>query len=233
MEAALREALLKGYERYRRTLYLGISEDPFDEEYFSNFDVGLDLEEEGYRVLASKIIVDEVESEDHQIAIAEVMQVADDAQVGDTVVLDVTPEKEDFGRMAAATTKQVLAQKLRDQQRRMIQEEFADLEDPVLTARVIRFERQSVIMAVSSGLGRPEVEAELPRRDQLSSDRDFETFRGFPVEVHHRDKDDSEQRLEGLLLERDADTLQINIRGRIKRIARDCVIGVRLTSPGS
>ena len=69
--------------------------------------------------------------------------------------------------------------------------------------------------------------------DQLSSDRDFETFRGFPVEVHHRDKDDSEQRLEGLLLERDADTLQINIRGRIKRIPRDCVIGVRLTSPGS
>ena len=139
VEAALREALLKGYERYRRTLYLGISEDPFEEDYFSNFDVGLDLEEEGYRVLASKIIVEEVESEDHQIALAEVQQVADDAQVGDTVVLDVTPEKDDFGRMAAATTKQVLAQKLRDQQRRMIQEEFADLEDPVLTARVIRF----------------------------------------------------------------------------------------------
>ena len=48
------------------------------------------------------------------------------------------------------------------QQRKMIQEEFADLEDPVLTARVIRFERQSVIMGVSSGIGRPEVEAELP-----------------------------------------------------------------------
>ena len=72
VEAALREALLKGYERYRRTLYLGIGEDPFDEEYFSNFDVALDLEEEGYRVLASKIIVEEVESEDHQIALAEV-----------------------------------------------------------------------------------------------------------------------------------------------------------------
>ncbi|NDG75794.1 MAG: transcription elongation factor NusA [Synechococcaceae bacterium WB8_1B_136] len=164
VESALREALLKGYERYRRTLYLGISEDPFEEDYFSNFDVALDVEEEGYRVLASKIIVEEVESEDHQIAIDEVRQVAEDAQIGDTVVLDVTPEKDDFGRMAAATTKQVLAQKLRDQQRRMIQEEFADLEDPVLTARVIRFERQSVIMAVSSGLGRPEVEAELPRR---------------------------------------------------------------------
>ena len=74
VEAALREALLKGYERYRRTLYLGISEDPFDEEYFSNFDVGLDLEEEGFRVLASKIIVEEVESEDHQIALEEVQR---------------------------------------------------------------------------------------------------------------------------------------------------------------
>ena len=81
VEAALREALLKGYERYRRTLYIGISEDPFEEDYFSNFDVGLDLEEEGYRVLASKIIVDEVESEDHQIALAEVMQVAEELQL--------------------------------------------------------------------------------------------------------------------------------------------------------
>ena len=63
--------------------------------------------------------------------------------------------------MAASTTKQVLAQKLRDQQEND-PEEFADLEDPVLTARVIRFERQSVIMGVGSGIGRPEV-AELPK----------------------------------------------------------------------
>ena len=185
VEVALREALLKGYEKYRKTFYIGVNEDPFDEEYFSNFDVGLDLDEEGYRILSSKIIVDEVESEDHQISLGEVKQVADDAQIGDTVVLDVTPEKEDFGRMAASTTKQVLAQKLRDQQRKMIQEEFADLEDPVLTARVIRFERQSVIMGVSSGIGRPEVEAELPKRDQLPNDnyRANATFKVFLKEV--------------------------------------------------
>ncbi len=178
VELALREALLKGYEKYRKTFYIGVNQDPFDEEYFSNFDVGLDLDEEGYRILSSKIIVEEVESEDHQISLVEVKQVADDAQIGDTVVLDVTPEKEDFGRMAAS-------QKLRDQQRKMIQEEFADLEDPVLTARVIRFERQSVIMGVSSGIGRPEVEAELPKRDQLPNDnyRANATFKVFLKEV--------------------------------------------------
>jgi ribosome maturation factor RimP len=69
--------------------------------------------------------------------------------------------------------------------------------------------------------------------ETLSSERDFQTFRGFPVEVVHRDRDDTEQRLEGLLLERDEDTLQINIRGRIKRLPRDHVLSVRLTSPGS
>ena len=162
--------LLKGYEKYRRTHLLGSGEDPFEGDYFANFDVSLNLDEEGFQVLASKIIVDQVESDDHQIALVDVQQVAEDAQIGDTVVLDVTPEREDFGRMAATQTKQTLAQRLRDHQRHMIQEEFADLEDPVLTARVLRFERQSVIMAVSSGLGRPEVEAELPRRDQLPND---------------------------------------------------------------
>ena len=69
--------------------------------------------------------------------------------------------------------------------------------------------------------------------EQLTSDREFRTFRGFPIEVIHRDKNDSEQRLEGLLLERDDDALQINIRGRIKSIPRERVIGVRLTTPSA
>ena len=45
--------MLKGYEKYRKTFYIGVNQDPFDEEYFSNFDVGLDLDEEGYRILSS------------------------------------------------------------------------------------------------------------------------------------------------------------------------------------
>ena len=182
VEAALKEALLKGYERYRRTQHMGTH---FEEDYFENFEVELDVDGEGFRVLATKSIVEEVASTDHQIALKEVQEVAPEAQLGDTVVLDVTPEKDDFGRMAAIQTKQVLAQKLRDHQRRLIQEEFQDLEDPVLAAKVLRFERQSVILAVSIGFGRPEVEAELPRREQLPNDnyRANSTFKVFLKEV--------------------------------------------------
>jgi transcription termination/antitermination protein NusA len=183
VEAALKEALLKGYERYRRTQHMGSTH--FDEEYFDNFEVELDLDNEGFRVLATKSIVEAVSSVDHQIALHEVQEVAPEAQLGDTVVLDVTPEKDDFGRMAAIQTKQVLAQKLRDHQRRLIQEEFQDLDDPVLNAKVLRFERQSVILAVSSGFGRPEVEAELPRREQLPNDnyRANSTFKVYLKDV--------------------------------------------------
>lgn len=168
VQAALREALLKGYERYRRAQKMDGSH--FSDDYFDNFEVELDVEQEGFRVLSTKTIVEEVTNLDHQIALQEVQEVAAEAQLGDTVFLDVTPEQRDFGRMAAIQTKQVLAQKLRDQQRKMIQEEFKDLESTVLQARVVRFERQSVILSLSSGFGQPEVEAELPKREQLPND---------------------------------------------------------------
>ncbi|MFN9176642.1 MAG: transcription termination factor NusA [Synechocystis sp.] len=167
VEDALKEALLKGYERYRRSQLMGHQ---FPEEYFSNFEVELDTEEQGFRVLSTKRIVEAVENTDQQISLNEVLEVASEAQLGDEVVLDVTPEQQEFGRMAAIQTKQVLLQKLRDQQRKIIQEEFQDLEGSVLNARALRFERQSVIVAVQSSFGQPEVEAELPKREQLPND---------------------------------------------------------------
>lgn len=168
VQQALREALLKGYERYRRAQRL--DRHHFEDEYFDNFEVDLDIDEEGFRVLSTKTIVEEVSNSDHQISLKEVQEVASEAQLGDSVVLDVTPDQGEFGRMAAIQTKQVLSQKLRDQQRKLIQEEFAELEGTVLNARVLRFERQSVIMALSSGFSQPEVEAELPKREQLPND---------------------------------------------------------------
>ncbi|MBD2624278.1 transcription termination factor NusA [Microcystis flos-aquae FACHB-1344] len=169
VQEALREALLKGYERYRRAQSLEKAAQ-FHEDYFNNFDVELDVEEEGFRILSTKTIVEEVTNPDHHIGLKEVQEVADEAQLGDEVVLDVTPDQKEFGRMAAIQTKQVLLQKLRDNQRKMIQEEFQELEGTVLQARVVRFERQAAIVMVQSTYGQPEVEAELPKREQLPND---------------------------------------------------------------
>jgi transcription termination/antitermination protein NusA len=182
VQEALSEALMKGYERFRRTQQLNMH---FEEEYFDAFEVELDLQEEGFRVLATKTIVDDVENTDQQISLIEVQEVAPEAQLGEEVVVDVTPDQSEFGRMAAIQTKQVLAQKLRDQQRRLVQEEFQELENTILQARVLRFERQSVIMAVQSGFGQPDVEAELLKKDQLPNDnyRANATFRVYLKKV--------------------------------------------------
>lgn len=169
VQEALREALLKGYERYRRS-QVSNSRHEFTEDYFNNFEVELDIEQEGFRVLSTKNIVNDVSNKDHEISLEQVQEVEEEAQLGDEVILDVTPEQSDFGRMAAIQTKQVLLQKLRDQQREMIQREFKEIEGTVLSGKVQRFEGQSVILVVQSAYGQPEVEAELPKREQIPSD---------------------------------------------------------------
>ena len=66
--------------------------------------------------------------------------------------------------------------------------------------------------------------------DQLHSDQDFLTFRGFPVEISFRD-DDSDLHQAGLLHKRSDEHVHINIKGRIQRIPRKAVTCVRLTNP--
>ncbi len=216
VQTALREALLKGYERYRRSQHLDRME--FEEDHFDNFDVFLDLDEEAFQVVATKTIVEEVTDEDREISLSEVKNIqqeaaadlseGDFAQIGDSVVLDVTPDREDFGRMAAIQAKQVLAQKLRDQQRKIIQEEFEQFEGTALIGKVLRFERQSVILSVNSSFGQPDVEAELPQKEQLPNDnyRIGRTFKVFLKKVR-----EGSQRGPQLLVSRGAAGLVVEL----------------------
>ncbi|MEI7952826.1 MAG: ribosome assembly cofactor RimP [Synechococcaceae cyanobacterium ELA182] len=65
----------------------------------------------------------------------------------------------------------------------------------------------------------------------LASDRDFTSFRGFPVEVLHHAEGSAEQVRQGLLLGRDERMVLLNMRGRTVRIPREEVLVVRLICP--
>jgi ribosome maturation factor RimP len=67
--------------------------------------------------------------------------------------------------------------------------------------------------------------------DTLVEDRDFHSFRGFPIEVRFRDSSGAECTRAGLLLERDDAFLHLNVRGRRQRIPRQDVLTVSLTRP--
>ena len=65
----------------------------------------------------------------------------------------------------------------------------------------------------------------------LSEEKDFQIFKGFPIEVTYQDLKKIEQQTNGLLLKRSDNDLQINQKGKIQRIPVEDVIKVRLTTP--
>tara|TARA_Y100001968_G_scaffold168471_1_gene154281 strand:- start:248 stop:715 length:468 start_codon:yes stop_codon:yes gene_type:complete len=79
-----------------------------------------------------------------------------------------------------------------------------------------------VLEVSSSGIG-----------DLLINDRDFVTFKGFPIQVTFTNEDKNEFKRSGLLHQRSSDHLQLNIKGKISTIPRKEIIEVRLTSPAS
>ena len=64
--------------------------------------------------------------------------------------------------------------------------------------------------------------------DELTSERDFKTFKGFPVNVELNQKDSKTKFLNGLLYEKSKDFLAINIKGKIKKIPFDEVLKISL-----
>jgi N utilization substance protein A len=82
---------------------------------------------------------------------------------GDTLTVDVTPQQ--FGRIAAQTAKQVVMQKLREAERKMVYDEFQEREGEIVHGIVQRLEQGNVIVE----LGR--AEAVMPRSEQVPSER--------------------------------------------------------------
>jgi len=82
-----------------------------------------------------------------------------DAQLGDTVEMNVTPKN--FGRIAVQTAKQTMMQRLRMAEKEMIYEEFKDRAGDVVSGTVRRFEKSDVWV----DLGK--FEGKMPSRERV------------------------------------------------------------------
>ncbi|WP_269608864.1 ribosome maturation factor RimP [Prochlorococcus marinus] len=65
----------------------------------------------------------------------------------------------------------------------------------------------------------------------LTEEKDFQIFKGFPIEVTYQDLKKIEQQTNGLLLKRTDNDLQVNQKGKTLRIPVEDVIQVRLSTP--
>src|SRR5699024_4036172 len=85
-----------------------------------------------------------------------------DYEAGDIVEMEVTPKN--FGRIAAQAAKQVVTQRVREAERGVIFNEYADKEDDIMTGIIQRVDAQCVHI----DLGK--IEAKLAKAEQIESE---------------------------------------------------------------
>ncbi len=112
--------------------------------------------------LASLIVVEDVRNIHDEIPLSRARKVKPDANIGDVIEVEVTPEG--FGRIAAQTARQAILQRIRQAEKEMIYDEFKDRAGEIVSGTVRRFERSDVIV----DLGK--FEAVMPARERVTTE---------------------------------------------------------------
>lgn len=123
----------------------------------------IDLDTGRSFIYKEKLIVEEVEDERYQITLAEARQYDSEVGLGETILIDNTPQ--DFGRIAAQTAKQVILQRIREAERDALYDSYADREGELIHGTVQSVSPQGVVL----NLGR--TEASLPHNQQIPRER--------------------------------------------------------------
>jgi N utilization substance protein A len=111
-------------------------------------------------VSALKTVVEDVENPSAELSLVEAQEMAgDEVEIGD--MLQIPLSREEMGRIAAQTAKQILVQKVREAIREKVYDEYVDRKGELINGTVKRFERGDMIIDLGANL-----EAILPRREQ-------------------------------------------------------------------
>ena len=145
---ALEQALIKAYNRnYGQA---------------QNVAVEFDRTRGDIHVYAVKEVVRNVFDSQLEIALEDALEINKAYEIGDTIKLEVTPR--DFGRIAAQTAKQVIMQRVREEERNNIYNEYSQYAEEIVTGEVERQDRNYIYV----NLGK--VEAVLSRQDQIAGE---------------------------------------------------------------
>ena len=145
-----------------------------------NIRVNIDRETGEVKVFADYEVVEDdmIEDDALQIGITEAkLRFRDDVEVGEKVSTEVTPKK--FGRIAAQKAKQVVVQKIREEERKVLYVQYLEKEREVITGIVQRYSGKNVCI----NLGR--VDAILMESEQVRGEhfRPTEHIKLYVVEV--------------------------------------------------
>ena len=139
--------------------------------------VNIDRDTGEIKVIAPKKVVEIMTDFSTQVPIEEALTIDPNAEVGQIIEVEAMPK--DFGRIAAQTAKQIVAQKLRQAERENIYEEYRDRDGEIVSGVVQRHEYNDVIVELDR------IEALLPYREQIKGEeyRRGDRIRALIIEV--------------------------------------------------
>ncbi len=144
-----------------------------------NIKVTINRENGAVSVFAEKEIVDEVTDEVTEITLdeAKLKYPRKKFSVGDIVQIEVTPKN--FGRIAAQKAKQVVVQKIREEERKVLYNQFASREHEVVTGTVQRYVGNNVNIRLGNA------DAVLTENEQIRTEhfRPTERIKVYVLEV--------------------------------------------------
>ncbi|MBN2093845.1 MAG: transcription termination/antitermination protein NusA [Candidatus Zambryskibacteria bacterium] len=98
---------------------------------------------------------------EHHILLPDAKKIKKDAVVGDEIIFPLE-SKNDYGRIASQTAKQVIIQKIREAERNSVLKEFGEREGDIITGTVQRIERGNIFIDVGRAVGILPYEEQIP-----------------------------------------------------------------------
>lgn len=147
-----------------------------------NVKVVMNRENGEIKVYAQKEVVEEVYDEVNEISLEESKNFDANYEIGDMINIEVTPKT--FGRVAAQAAKQVVVQRIKEEERRLVYNEYVEKEHDIITGTVIRKDKSNVLV----NLGK--IEAVLGPNEQMPGEKyNFnEMIKLYIVEVKNTTK---------------------------------------------
>jgi len=151
-----KEAILESIETALVTAY----KRNFDSE--ENVKVTMDGQTGEIHIYAVKDVVEEVENPNTQILLSDAKNIDSKLLVGDKAEIELMPKN--FGRIAAQTAKQIIVQKIREESRNLVFDEFNERKGEIVSGIVQKADGNIVVL----DLGK--LEAVMPAKEQVPTE---------------------------------------------------------------
>ncbi len=137
------------------------------------------------RIFVEKEVTEDVISANTEVTLEKARFYEPEAQLGDTVMVQVEHTTKKFGRIAAQTAKQVILQKIREAERNALYNDYIEREGDLIFGTVQSMNSQVVTLRLGE-----RAEAILPRSQQIPGERyrTHEKLRVYIMEVKRTNK---------------------------------------------